>query len=90
MGGWRRIEGLMIVRELLWAVYSAVHVLESSGRADYQALAKGWQAWLDYAKSTASKVEWRHSIFPFPSNYQYKTALTAHRSSIKATASSAP
>ena len=52
-----REEELMITRELLWAVYSAVQVLETSHRADYQALAKEWQAWLDYAKSTASKVQ---------------------------------
>ena len=49
-------KGLINFSELLWAVYSAVQVLETSHRSDYQALAKGWQAWLDYAKSTAAKV----------------------------------
>ena len=52
----------MVVRELLWAVYSAVQVLGTSNRADYQALAKRWQAWLDYSKSTAAKVWIRKSF----------------------------
>ena len=52
----------MAARELLWAVYSAVQVLGTSNRADYQALAKHWQAWLDYAKSTAAKV-WIRKFF---------------------------
>lgn len=43
-------------RELLWAVYAAVHVLEQSDRPDFQYLGRSWQIWLDYAKSTASRV----------------------------------
>jgi hypothetical protein len=42
--------------ELIWAVYAAVHVLETSSRPDFQALAKGWQAWLDYTKLNAARV----------------------------------
>jgi hypothetical protein len=42
--------------ELLWAVYGAVQVLSCSDDKDYQELANGWQNWLDYAKTTASKV----------------------------------
>jgi hypothetical protein len=52
----------MVARELLWAVYSAVQVLETSHRADYQALAKRWEEWLDYSKSTAAKV-WIRKFF---------------------------
>jgi hypothetical protein len=50
------INRLMIFRELLWAVYSIIQVLETSPRADYQALANGWQVWLDYTKTTAVTV----------------------------------
>ena len=45
-----------MIRELLWAVYSAIQVLETSNESNFQALAKGWQAWLDYTKSTAAKI----------------------------------
>ena len=51
---------LMSRRELLWAVYAAIHVLETSSEASWRALAAGWQAWLDYAKSTAAKVSDYH------------------------------
>lgn len=44
------------LRELLWAVYSAIRVLETSSNRDYRNLAKGWQAWLDYTKTTAAKA----------------------------------
>lgn len=42
--------------ELLWAIYGAVHVLGCSDDGKNRELAEGWQGWLDYAKSTASKV----------------------------------
>ncbi|KAH7420027.1 putative GPI anchored protein [Cadophora sp. MPI-SDFR-AT-0126] len=42
--------------ELLWAVYGLVQVLETSHDRRRLALAKSWQAWLDYTKSTATKV----------------------------------
>jgi hypothetical protein len=37
-------------------VYAAIQVLETSSNAEYQNLANGWQAWLDYTKSTAKTV----------------------------------
>jgi hypothetical protein len=42
--------------ELLWAVYGAVQVLGSSDDGESRDLARGWQAWLDYAKGMAGKV----------------------------------
>ena len=46
----------LVHSELIWAVYSAVQVLETSPILGYSDLAKGWQSWLDYTKSTAAKV----------------------------------
>ena len=45
--------------ELLWAVYGAVQVLESSSKAKLRSLGKQWQAWLDYTKANAAKVFYR-------------------------------
>jgi hypothetical protein len=42
--------------ELIWAVYAATHVLETSKNSQWQALAKGWQAWLDHTKATGAKL----------------------------------
>ncbi|KAL1966392.1 hypothetical protein VTN77DRAFT_4534 [Rasamsonia byssochlamydoides] len=42
--------------ELLWAVYSAIEVLENSPKESYQRLAQDWQRWLDYTKTTAAKI----------------------------------
>ncbi|KUJ15856.1 putative GPI anchored protein [Mollisia scopiformis] len=41
---------------LIWAVYSAVQVLEMSAMPEYNDLVKKWQSWLDYTKTTAAKV----------------------------------
>ena len=45
--------------ELLWAVYGAVQVLESSSKPKCQKLGQQWQAWLDYTKVNAAKVFYR-------------------------------
>lgn len=42
--------------ELLWAVYGAVEVLESSEDASFNALGQAWQEWLDYAARNAARV----------------------------------
>ncbi|KAF2244423.1 putative GPI anchored protein [Trematosphaeria pertusa] len=42
--------------ELLWAVYGAVQALERSNQSEFTDLARGWQAWLDYTKTTATEV----------------------------------
>ncbi|KAM0713761.1 hypothetical protein Q7P37_010723 [Cladosporium fusiforme] len=42
--------------ELLWAVYAAVQALETSRKPEYQALARQWQAWLDFTKSTVARI----------------------------------
>lgn len=43
-------------RELLWAVYGCIQALENTGNPKYLKLARSWQNWLDYAKSTVAKV----------------------------------
>ncbi len=42
--------------ELLWAVYGAVQVLQSSSRPRYRELGDQWNAWLDYAKVHVAKM----------------------------------
>ncbi|KAH6713228.1 putative GPI anchored protein [Leptodontidium sp. MPI-SDFR-AT-0119] len=42
--------------ELIWAVYGLIQVLETSNDPEYRKLAKSWQSWLDYTKSTVAKV----------------------------------
>ncbi|SPO01984.1 probable GPI anchored protein [Cephalotrichum gorgonifer] len=42
--------------ELLWAVYAVIQALEKSHNKSFLKLAEGWQAWLDYTKSTAPKI----------------------------------
>ncbi|THC93507.1 hypothetical protein EYZ11_007031 [Aspergillus tanneri] len=42
--------------ELVWAVYAAIQALDNNGTPEYRALARQWQVWMDYVKSTASKV----------------------------------
>jgi hypothetical protein len=42
--------------ELLWAVYGAVQVLQSSSRPQYRNLGDQWQNWLDYAKVYVGKM----------------------------------
>jgi hypothetical protein len=56
------------ISELLWAVYGAVQVLGSSSNAEYQNLAKDWQSWLDYAKTTASRVRKGFLLMTLPNN----------------------
>lgn len=46
-------------RELLWAVYGIVQVLESSPNQSYRQLGLEWQEWLDYTKTTVAKVPCR-------------------------------
>ena len=45
--------------ELLWAVYAAVQVLESSPKMHLQVLGQQWQTWLDYTKENAARVFYR-------------------------------
>lgn len=42
--------------ENLWAIYAVVQVLNAHPSSEYQQLGKGWQAYLDYTKSTAKKI----------------------------------
>ena len=43
-------------RELIWAVYGFIQALENTGNKSYLDLARGWQSWLDYTKTTAAEV----------------------------------
>jgi hypothetical protein len=43
-------------RELLWAIYSTISVLETHTNPKFRTLGTKWKAWLDYAKSTSSKI----------------------------------
>ncbi|KAK2589834.1 hypothetical protein QQS21_012493 [Conoideocrella luteorostrata] len=45
--------------ELVWAVYACIHALEQSRDRSFKDLARGWQKWLDYVKTTASTVFYR-------------------------------
>lgn len=45
--------------ELLWAVYAAVQVLESSSQPHYRKLGQQWQQWLDYTKTNAAQIFYR-------------------------------
>lgn len=42
--------------ELLWAVYAFIQAAESSSNQSYMDLAKKWQTWMDYTKTTAAHV----------------------------------
>jgi hypothetical protein len=42
--------------ELLWAVYGATQVLQSSSKPQFQKLGDQWQEWLDYAKVYTAKM----------------------------------
>ncbi|POR36978.1 Uncharacterized protein TPAR_02821 [Tolypocladium paradoxum] len=42
--------------ELLWAVYACIQALQKTCKPSSVNLAKGWQQWFDYAKSTAVPV----------------------------------
>ena len=42
--------------ELIWAVYACINALEQSRDPSFKDLAKGWQKWLDYVKTTAATV----------------------------------
>ena len=42
--------------ENVWAIYGLVQALLDSGNEAYVQLAKGWQGYLDYVKTTASRV----------------------------------
>jgi hypothetical protein len=37
---------------LLWAVYGAVQAMEKSSEKSFQQLARKWQNWLDFTKTT--------------------------------------
>lgn len=52
--------------ELLWSVYGAISVLDSTKNKEYLSLAKRWQSWLDYTKNTAARVN-TNFIYPFRS-----------------------
>lgn len=60
-----KLWGVFLVpsRELFWAVYACIHALEQSrhddGDASFKRLAKEWQTWLDYVKTTAAQVFYR-------------------------------
>jgi hypothetical protein len=43
-------------RELLWAIYGFIQALENTGKASYKELARKWQIWMDYTKTTAAQV----------------------------------
>ncbi|KAK3676103.1 hypothetical protein LTR78_003853 [Recurvomyces mirabilis] len=45
--------------ELLWAVYAAVHVLQTSPDPAFRTLGSGWQSWLDYTKRHAAAIFYR-------------------------------
>lgn len=47
--------------ELVWAVYACIHALEQSREPANRSLAKDWQKWLDYVKTTAATVFYRGS-----------------------------
>ncbi|OOQ85565.1 putative GPI anchored protein [Penicillium brasilianum] len=42
--------------ELLWAVYAFIQAAESSSNQSYIDLAKKWQTWMDYTKTTAAHI----------------------------------
>ncbi|KND90713.1 hypothetical protein TOPH_04646 [Tolypocladium ophioglossoides CBS 100239] len=42
--------------ELLWAVYACIQALQQTGKPSFVKLAKGWQQWFDYTKTTAVPV----------------------------------
>jgi hypothetical protein len=42
--------------ENLWAIVALVEVLNAHHNPEFQELAKGWQAYLDYTKTTAAKI----------------------------------
>lgn len=42
--------------ELLWAVYAFIQAAENTSNQSYIDLAKKWQAWMDYTKTTAAHV----------------------------------
>ncbi|PHH77905.1 hypothetical protein CDD83_4070 [Cordyceps sp. RAO-2017] len=42
--------------ELLWAVYAFVSAVEATGRPSLRRLGREWQAWFDYARTTAATV----------------------------------
>ncbi|KAL3956127.1 hypothetical protein ACCO45_008973 [Purpureocillium lilacinum] len=45
--------------ELLWAVYACIQALENSHNPSFGKLAKGWQTWFDYVKTTAVPIFYR-------------------------------
>lgn len=42
--------------ELLWAVYAFIQAAENTSNKSYIDLAKKWQTWMDYTKTTAAHV----------------------------------
>ncbi|KAG6000269.1 hypothetical protein E4U21_005630 [Claviceps maximensis] len=47
------------ISELVWAVYACIHALEQSRDPLSKNLAREWQNWLDYVKTTAATVFYR-------------------------------
>ena len=47
---------MLTYSELIWGIYAVIAAIEDSGCEEWTELGKGWQAWLDYAKTTAAKV----------------------------------
>lgn len=45
--------------ELLWAVYALIEALDGCAGHEQRQLARGWEAWLDYAKGTAATLFYR-------------------------------
>lgn len=43
--------------ENIWAIYGLIEALESTQRPDYISLAIQWQSYIDYLKSTVTKVK---------------------------------
>lgn len=77
-------------RELIWAVYAAVHVLNSSNRTEFRQLGQSWQAWLDYAKVNAASVGGEMFCCFARTFHLRPNRLMPNSSSIMAPAASAP
>ncbi|KAF7716682.1 Glucan endo-1,2-beta-glucosidase [Penicillium ucsense] len=47
--------------ELLWAVYAFVQAAENTSNKSYHNLARKWQSWMDYTKTTITQIFYRGS-----------------------------
>lgn len=51
-----QLTGINHCSELLWAVYAFIQAAENTSNKSYVDLAKKWQTWIDYTKTTAAHV----------------------------------